>query len=125
MSVAQVNSAVAAGLLTVFGTCGLAEAQQMKCEIGPVQKTYGSTQWLIYSCNDGRSVVIVSAPGSPAAPFYFFLYPSDGTYRIEGEGSGNKSATDRALTELQRLSEVEIAALIDETRKVQNSGKPK
>ena len=39
------------------------------CTIGPITKTYGQTQWLAYSCNDDKTVVIVSAPGSPAMPF--------------------------------------------------------
>jgi hypothetical protein len=124
MRAAQVNSVIAAGLLTVLGSYDSANAQQMKCETGPLQRTYGSTPWLVYSCNDGRSIAIVSVPGSPASPFYFFLHPSNGGYRVEGEGTGDKSITDHALAELQQLSEAKIATLIDETRKVQNSTRP-
>jgi hypothetical protein len=105
-------------VLSLFGSFTVADAQPTKCEIGPVQKTYGSTQWLVYSCQDGRSLVIVTAPGNPAMPFYFFLHPSDAGYRLEGEGTGNKDVTDRTASELQRLSGAEIAAIVDETRKV-------
>jgi hypothetical protein len=28
------------------------KAQQLKCDIGPVKKTYGKTRWLVYSCDD-------------------------------------------------------------------------
>jgi len=115
---AQSYLAYSGGALVFFVSCGLAGSQQMKCETGPAQKTYGSTPWLAYSCQDARSLVLVTAPGNPATPFYFFLRPSDGGYRIEGEGSGNKDVTDRVAAELQRLSDTEIAALINETRKV-------
>jgi hypothetical protein len=124
MSGLRINRAVAAGLLAVWGGCGSANAQQMKCETGPVLKTYGSTPWLAYSCDDGLSIAIVSAPGNPASPFYFFLHPNEGVYRIEGEGTGDKGVADRAIAELQGLSQREITGLIDETRKVQTSAKP-
>jgi hypothetical protein len=113
---AQACFALSASALALFESCCFADAQQLKCEIGPVQKTYGSTQWLIYSCQDSRSLVIITAPGNPAMPFYFLLHPSDDGYRIEGEGTGNKDITDRVLAELQRLSASEIAALISATR---------
>jgi hypothetical protein len=37
----------------------------------PAEKTVGKTPWLVYGCGDGRSVVVVAAPGSAAMPFYF------------------------------------------------------
>jgi hypothetical protein len=96
-------------------------AQSMKCEIGPVAKNYGSTPWLVYGCDDAKSVVLLAAPGNPAMPFYFIFHPVDGVYRLEGEGTGDKSATTNAVNELKKLSESDIAALIEETRKVQNA----
>ncbi len=89
----------------------------LKCDIGPVNKTYGMTHWLVYSCEDQRSVVIVSAPENPAMPFYFMFFPHENGYRLHGEGTGRKEATSAAFEELKALSEEDIALLIELTRK--------
>ena len=87
-----------------------------KCTIGPVTKTYGQTQWLVYSCNDDKTLVIVSAPGNPATPFYFTLLPTDAGHRLFGEGTGKKEATAAAFEQLKSLSEDDIANVINETK---------
>ena len=92
--------------------------QSLQCITGPVQKTYGGTPWLIYSCGDGQSLVIVSAPGSPAAPFYFILRPKAGQYELSSEGTGAKAMTGAALAEIRKLSPADIAGLIRETRQI-------
>jgi hypothetical protein len=88
----------------------------LQCNIGPVTKTYGSTPWLVYSCSDLKSVVLVSAPGSAASPFYFIFSPEGAAYHLRGEGTGSKPATDAALNELQSLSLKDIQALLRETK---------
>ena len=65
----------------------------MKCETGPVQRQFGGTDWLVYSCDDGHSMVVISSPGNPASPFYFVLTSREGTYKIYGEGNGSKAAS--------------------------------
>ena len=92
-----------------------ASKSPLKCDFGPVVKAYGMTQWLVYSCNDRRTVVIVSGPKNPATPFYFMLYPTENGYKIHGEGTGSQDATAAAFKELELLSEIEIAALIEQT----------
>ena len=91
-------------------------AAPLKCNIGPIAKTYGATQWQVYSCNDQRTVVILSAPGNPAAPFYFMFSPGKDGYRLQGEGTGSKDATAAAYKELQALSAADIVALIEQTK---------
>jgi hypothetical protein len=111
--------ACALGLATLVTNPGAAQDQksaQLTCDIGPVSKTYGGTPWLVYSCNDGHTLVIVAAPGNPGAPFYFMFSPSSGSYRLEGEGTGQKQATDAAVQELKKFSPQDIAALIQETK---------
>ncbi len=61
-------------------------------------------------------MVIVSAPGNAAMPFYFTFYPHENGYRLYGEGTGRKDATEAAFEELKALSEQEIAALIQQTK---------
>jgi len=94
----------------------------LQCKQGPIKKTYGTTDWLVYSCDDNRSVLIVAAPGSPAAPFYFmFAFTDETGYRLSGEGTGNTPASDAALDQLKTLSGEDIADLIGQTRQPQNS----
>ena len=62
-------------------------------------------------CSDNKSVVVISAPNSPAAPFYFIFFPKDGKYVLVGEGTGAKAVTDRVYGELVRLRDAEIEAM--------------
>jgi len=88
----------------------------LHCDAGPVNKTFGRTEWLVYGCADNRSLLVLAAPGSPAKPFYFLFSPGDRGYRLTGEGTGRQSATRAAFAELKTLSDQEIAALLEETR---------
>jgi hypothetical protein len=88
----------------------------LECDIGPITKTFGSVPWLVYSCTDRTSLVLLTAPGSSASPFYFIFSLDGATYRLRGEGAGSEAATDAALRELQALSRREIEGLIRETR---------
>lgn len=88
----------------------------LQCNTGPIAKTYGKTPWLVYSCDDDRTVVIVAAAGSPDAPFYFVFSQQGSGYRLSGEGTGRKDATNAAFDDLKTLSEREIVALIEQTK---------
>jgi hypothetical protein len=54
------------GLLVSLGAVA-DESSPLKCNIGPITKIYGASKWLVYSCDDNRSLVIVSTPDSVAA----------------------------------------------------------
>jgi hypothetical protein len=108
-------------LLATASTSAISEEvdskpQQLRCDIGPINKTYGKTQWLVYSCTDKRTLVIISAPENPAAPFYFTFSPHESGYQLSGEGTGRKDATNAALDELKALSLTDISALIEQTK---------
>jgi len=92
-------------------------SEKKGCFTGPAVRTFGYTTWNVYSCGDPDSIAIVSAPGSPAMPFYFMISRKDGKRRLVGEGTGDKEATSAAANELRQLieSEAEIGALIEET----------
>lgn len=92
-----------------------AAAAPPQCDVGPVRKVFGAVPWLVYSCNDATSLVLMSAPGSPASPFYFIFSLEGGSYRLRGEGTGSKTATDAALKDLEALSAGDIQALRRET----------
>jgi hypothetical protein len=93
----------------------VAVAVPLQCDIGAITKVFGSAPWLLYSCDDGKSLVVVSAPGSPAAPFYLFFSPEGQGYHLRGEGTGSKSLTDAAYKELEGLSNKAVADLVRQT----------
>ena len=90
--------------------------ETLDCGSGPATKTFGGEPWLVYACSDKHSVVVMSAPGSKAAPFYFIFNWQNGSYRLIGEGTGNKAATDAANTALHDLPITGIQKLYDEAK---------
>lgn len=102
-------------LLCLFSFCACSAAAQqptLDCDVGPLTRTYGSTPWLVYGCSDDQSIAFVTPADSPAAPFYFLLFPKDGQYVLIGEGTGSKVHTDRAYAELSSLTAEDTAALM-------------
>lgn len=114
----MITIAKLAGLLFLVSAPAFAEAGplHLQCLIGPVSRQFGGTDWIVYSCDDGRSLVVLSTAKNPATPFYFFLTPRAGDYHISGEGTGNKQASDAANEELSHLSAADIAKLLADTR---------
>jgi hypothetical protein len=92
-------------------------AQQLECNIGPVSKIYGGTPWLVYSCSDGLSLTLVTAPESRARPFYFIFHWEQNGYRLAGEGTGDKTLTDAAFKEISAFSQTDIQTLLDQTKR--------
>ena len=88
----------------------------LQCETGPLHKNYGGNAWLVYSCSDRKTLVVVSDQGNPASPFYFVIYPKDGHYSISGEGTGSKAASNAALEDLKKISGSDIAAMLEATK---------
>lgn len=88
----------------------------LKCEVGPIERTYGKTQWLVYSCNDARSVVIVAAPLSPARPFVFRFLAQENGYLLQSKGTGDREYTAAAFGELKVMSMEDIRALVKLTK---------
>ena len=90
---------------------------QLACNLGPIEKTYGGAPWHVYSCNDGKSIIFVADTGA-AAPFVFsFISAGDG-YHLNGEGTGDRKATDAAFADLQKLTGNDIQRLLQETKAV-------
>jgi hypothetical protein len=102
--------------VALFVTRFSAADEPLQCDVGPITKTFGSVPWLVYACRDGKSLVVVSTPGSPAAPFYFSFSPEHGGYHLRGEGTGSKKVTDAALEDLKRLSDDNVRALVHEAQ---------
>jgi hypothetical protein len=62
-------------------------------------------------------MVVVSAQGNPASPFYFFLKPAADTYTVMGEGNGDKKASDAAGAALSKMTPADFAELLAATKR--------
>lgn len=93
-------------------TGAASERPELQCNTGPATKQFGSTSWLVYACDDDRSVVVVAAPPSPASPFVFVVTPNGtGGIELHGEGTGERSATQQAYDSLSSMSSTELSVL--------------
>src|SRR5262249_29181983 len=92
---------------------GAAAAQQpeLSCTAGPINRTFGGSSWMVYGCNDGKSLVVVSDAKNPAAPFLFVLAWNKAGYSLSGEGSGSQAASSGAFIELKALTPAQIESL--------------
>lgn|SRR5690606_10710900 len=108
--------AAAIPLLLALASSAAAERSLLDCHTGPVTKTYGKTEWLVYSCSDDRSIVVVAKPDNPAFEFYFILVPGPDDVELYGEGVGDKAATEPAFQDLKLLSPTDVAAVVAETK---------
>ena len=104
------------GVVALFLFANGAKAEDLDCNIGPLQRTIGGNEWQVYSCTDGESLVFVSVPHSSAHPFHFLLSDQSGEMQISGEGNGSQIATKAAYDELTQFSDQDRRALIRETR---------
>lgn len=89
--------------------------EPLQCMAGPIQRSFGGTEWLTYGCADRRTLIVVSAPGNPAMPFVFTLSTTDGGVRISGEGNGDPGATAPAFEDLKKVSREVLDQMIRET----------
>ena len=99
----------------ILSVTSVAAKESMECNIGPLKKNYGKTNWLVYSCSDKKTLVIATDKGNPAMPFYFMWYIKDGTYNLHGEGTGNKKHTKAAFEQIKLLSKKKIEEIIAKT----------
>jgi hypothetical protein len=93
----------------------------MQCFFGPVARTIGGAPWLLYACDDGKSLVVVTDQHNPASPFYFVISPHGATFNLNGEGTGSKVASDAAGDELSKMSVAQVAELWAQAKKVGRS----
>jgi len=92
------------------------QAPSQKCVVGPQERSFGKTKWLLYGCDGTQAAALVPAKGNPAAPFFFLVFRDGENYQIYGEGLGDKNATGAAMAELKSLPEEALAQLVIEAR---------
>ena len=93
-----------------------APPEPLQCTAGPVGRSFGGSNWLVYGCSDGETAVVVSAPGNPAMPFVFTLSGREAGVQVSGEGNGAPAVTARAFEDLKKLSRQDLDAIIQEAK---------
>ena len=106
--------------LALLAQVGGANAQevQLNCTIGPVERTFGGTPWVVYGCNDGKSLAIAASADNPANPFVFVIAWEPHGYRVYGEGSGDRNASSPAFDELRAMNREQVSALYSSTLQI-------
>lgn len=102
-------------ITAILSISSVTAEEPMQCNIGPLKKSYGKTNWLVYSCSDKKALVIATDKGNPAMPFYFMWYMKNGKYNLHGEGTGNKKHTKAAFEQIKLLSRKDIEEIIAKT----------
>jgi hypothetical protein len=93
----------------------------MQCFFGPVPRTFGGAPWLVYACDDGKSLVVVTDQHNAASPFYFVISPHGDAFSVNGEGNGSKVVSDAAGDELTKMSVAQVAELWAQAKTVGRS----
>ena len=87
----------------------------LQCDRGPVSKTFGNAQWLVYGCSDAKTIVIFPAEGNPARSAYFTFSTGDTGYQLHEEGDAAQATTSQAHAALAALNENDIKTLLAQT----------
>jgi hypothetical protein len=98
----------------LFSSAALAD-DDLKCETGPIIKTFGGTPWKVFGCNDDRHLQFVAVPNSPAGQVLFMLFFENNSWQVLEMGIMTR-ASGQAEGEIRSLSEPEITALIEATK---------
>jgi hypothetical protein len=90
----------------------------LRCNVGPIERTFGGGPWKVYSCSDGMTLVMTSATSTSNAPFMYIISFEKGRSLVNGSGiPGNGTDVATATQELRRLTAQDFAALISATKK--------
>jgi len=92
----------------------VAKTTHFVCDVGPVTKHFGHSDWQILSCGDGRTLLFQSLPGKPGADFSISI-EKDSIER-GNESMENRDLSEAAIKELAALSHEKLLALIAETQ---------
>jgi hypothetical protein len=86
--------------------------QPLQCQKGPASVLLAESRWLVYACEDGRSIVLVASPGSKASPSYIsVLVQANDEFDASAEGTGDKGAMEGATRKLRDIGRDGISRL--------------
>ena len=98
------------------------EPVRLICETGPLYRFFGGHSWIVYSCNDQASMIVMAPPETPAGNSYLVLKADVAGYEIFAEADGEREITDAAREELAEMSMGQLARLLADTREANTSG---
>lgn len=89
-------------------------AKPADCETGPISKTYGGSEWLVYGCHG--NLRLFSAPDSKAGSAMILVEWKSARqhYELSGLAAINRDQVKLALDDLRQLSESDVRALLEE-----------
>jgi hypothetical protein len=117
------TSWIVAGWLLAASPCLVAaepivQATIMRCDGGPITKTFGKADWLVMACGDG-SLMLQPAPVNGAShPFTY--RPNEVNPFVEGRFQDERAKA--AYKELMKLTTEQYNALVKEVRAGANQG---
>lgn len=89
-----------------------ADAPKLECKIGPAKRRFGGTLWLVFACNDNRSLAFRPEQNNPNSTAKFVLRWTGAQYELEGDPGDKADVAERAYNEIADLTERQIDALI-------------
>lgn len=85
------------------------------CPHGPLLQSFGGASWLMYGCDDAATLLIVTAPGNPAAPYAFVVRPTDAGVEVHARngrsGRAAPAGAEAAARDIERLTSDEVRAV--------------
>ena len=94
----------------------VAKTTHFVCDVGPLNKHLGGSDWQVLSCGDGRTLLFQSLPGKPPANFSIAI--AKDSIERGNESMDNRNLSEAAIAELAGLSHEKLVALIAETEAV-------
>ena len=91
----------------------VAKTTHFVCDVGPVTKHFGRSDWQVLSCGDGRTILFQSLPGKPGADFSIAI--AKDSIERGNESMDNRDLDEAAIAELAALSHEQLLALLAET----------
>ena len=94
----------------------VAKTTHFVCDVGPVTKHFGRSDWQVLSCGDGRTLLFQSLPGKPGANFSIAIEKD--SIKRGSESMDNRDLDEAAIAELAAQSHEKLIAQIRETEAV-------
>jgi hypothetical protein len=105
-----------AAILLSAPACGdpVAKTTHFVCDVGPVTKHFGRSDWQVLSCGDGRTLLFQSLPGN--SPANFSIAIAKDSIERGNESMDNRDLSEAAISELAALPHEKLTALLAETK---------
>ena len=118
LSIGKRNVRLRISAILILAFSASSTAEPLQCNVGPIVKNIGGSEWQVTSCNDGRSLVFATMAGNPAMPFVFIVQRDKETAKIHGEGNGSKEYSAATFDEIRKMTAAQFDELVQATMEV-------